>query len=34
MQNQRGSDSQLINTKVYKAKFSVVDVIVNAKKYY
>ena len=32
--NQKGSQSHLVNTKVYKAKFSLVDVSVNAKKYY
>ena len=32
--NQRGSESHLVNTKVYKAKFSLVDVSVNAKKCY
>ena len=32
--NQRGSQSHLVNTKVYNAKFSLVDVRVNAKKYY
>ena len=32
--NQRGSESHLVNTKVRKAKFSVIDVSVNAKKYY
>ena len=32
--NQRGSESHLVNTKVYKAKFSVVDFSVNAKNYY
>ena len=32
--NQWCSESHLVNTKVYKAKFSLVDVSVNAKKYY
>ena len=32
--SQRGSESHLVDTKVYKAKFSLVDVSVNAKKYY
>ena len=32
--NQRGFQSHLVNTKVYKAKFSLVDASVNAKKYY
>ena len=30
--NQRGSESHLVNTEVYKAKFSLVDVSVNEKK--
>ena len=34
IKNQRGSQSHLVNTKVYKAKFSLVDVSVNAKKCY
>ena len=32
--NQRGSQSHLVNTKVYKANFNLVRVSVNAKKYY
>ena len=32
--NERGSESHLVNPKVYKATFSLVDVSVNAKKYY
>ena len=34
VKNQRASESHLVNTKVYKANFSSVDVSVNAKKYY
>ena len=29
-----GSQGHLVNTKVHKAKFNLVDVSVNAKKYY
>ena len=32
--NQRGSQSHLVNTKVYKANVNLVDVSLNAKKYY
>ena len=32
--NQIGSESYLVNTKVYKAKFSLLDVSVNAKEHY
>ena len=34
LSNQRGSESHLVNTKEYKAKFSLIDVSVNDKKYY
>ena len=32
--NQRGSKSHLVNPKVYKAKFNLVEVSVNVKKFY
>ena len=32
--NQKGSESYLVNTKAYKAKFSVADISVNAKKHH
>ena len=34
VKNQRGSLSHLVNTKVYKAKFNLVEVSVNVKKFY